>query len=169
MEASHSTYDYTVTPLFAKINPTTSSFRATAHKIEIVLVKSSPGKWSSLEGSEPIISSELAEPTSKIPDSILKEQSQPQAKAPAYPTSYRNGPKNWDMVVGDEKDDDEDDGPDAFFKKLYKNADPDVKRAMMKSYQESNGTALSTNWADVGKGKVATVPPEGVEAKSWES
>lgn len=54
-----------------------------------------------------------------------------------------------------------------FFKKLYKDADPDTKRAMMKSYTESNGTALSTNWADVKKKPVETNPPEGVEAKSW--
>jgi suppressor of G2 allele of SKP1 len=30
---------------------------------------------------------------------------------------------------------------------------------MMKSYIESNGTALSTNWSEVGKGKVETSPP----------
>ena len=54
-----------------------------------------------------------------------------------------------------------------FFKKLYANADPDTKRAMMKSYQESNGTALSTNWEEVRKETVKTQPPEGVEAKKW--
>jgi suppressor of G2 allele of SKP1 len=37
----------------------------------------------------------------------------------------------------------------------------------MKSYMESNGTALSTNWADVKKGPVKTQPPEGVVAKKW--
>jgi suppressor of G2 allele of SKP1 len=50
---------------------------------------------------------------------------------------------------------------------LYKNADDDTRKAMMKSYQESNGTALSTNWEDVRKGTVETKPPEGVEAKKW--
>jgi len=54
-----------------------------------------------------------------------------------------------------------------FFMKLYKNADPDTKRAMMKSYQESNGTALSTNWEEVKKGPVETKPPDGVVAKKW--
>jgi len=39
---------------------------------------------------------------------------------------------------------------------------------MMKSYQESNGTALSTDWKDVSKKKVETSPPEGLEAKKWE-
>jgi suppressor of G2 allele of SKP1 len=38
-----------------------------------------------------------------------------------------------------------------FFKGLYKDADEDMRRAMMKSYIESKGTALSTNWTDVGK------------------
>ncbi|RMZ79769.1 hypothetical protein DV738_g3247, partial [Chaetothyriales sp. CBS 135597] len=31
-----------------------------------------------------------------------------------------------------------------------KKAAPDTRRAMMKSFQESNGTALSTNWGEVG-------------------
>jgi SGS domain/CS domain len=43
---------------------------------------------------------------------------------------------------------------DGFFKKLYAGADDDTRRAMMKSYQESGGTALSTNWTEVGKKKV---------------
>ncbi|EXJ60828.1 hypothetical protein A1O7_04981 [Cladophialophora yegresii CBS 114405] len=42
------------------------------------------------------------------------------------------------------------DAVDGFFKKLYAGADDDTRRAMMKSFYESNGTALSTNWKDVG-------------------
>lgn len=56
---------------------------------------------------------------------------------------------------------------DDFFKKLYADADDDTRRAMMKSYQESGGTALSTNWGEVKKGKVETKPPEGMEAKKY--
>ncbi|KAI9758674.1 MAG: hypothetical protein M4579_002922 [Chaenotheca gracillima] len=115
---------------------------------------------------------------------------------PSYPTSSRSGPKNWDKVAddltrkpkkenqkgekkgeeeteeqdGDEFEDDEEGDPvNGFFKKLYASADPDTRRAMIKSYQESNGTALSTNWGDVGKGKVETTPPDGMEAKKWEA
>lgn len=112
--------------------------------------------------------------------------------APSYPTSSKTGPKNWDKLADDltkkrpkeEKKENEDNGAveadaddfdyddegdpvNSFFKKLYKDADPDTRRAMMKSYQESNGTALSTNWAEVGKGKVETSPPDGMEAKKW--
>jgi len=49
------------------------------------------------------------------------------------------------------------DAVDGFFKKLYAGADADTRRAMMKSFYESNGTALSTNWSEVGKGKVEEV------------
>ena len=64
-------------------------------------------------------------------------------------------------------DEEEGDPTTNFFKSLYKGADPDTQKAMMKSYQESNGTALSTNWAEVSKGKVETTPPDGMEAKQW--
>ena len=36
-----------------------------------------------------------------------------------------------------------------FFQQLYANADEDTKRAMLKSYTESGGTSLSTDWKEV--------------------
>lgn len=39
---------------------------------------------------------------------------------------------------------------------------------MMKSFTESSGTSLSTDWNAVKDHTVETVPPEGVEAKKWE-
>ena len=38
---------------------------------------------------------------------------------------------------------------------------------MMKSFQESNGTVLSTNWDEVGKKPVECTPPEGMVVKKW--
>ena len=134
--------------------------------------------------------------TESIPHAVLNPKSNVQATAPAYPTSAKSGAKNWDKIVdsytkkpskkskaekkeggssdsepeNDDTIDDMDDDGDpagAFFKSLYKNADPDTRRAMVKSYQESNGTALSTNWSEVGKGKVETSPPDGMQAKKW--
>lgn len=37
----------------------------------------------------------------------------------------------------------------------------------MKSFQESGGTTLSTNWDEVKKGKVEVKPPAGSEWKTW--
>jgi suppressor of G2 allele of SKP1 len=53
----------------------------------------------------------------------------------------------------------------ALFQSIYGNADDDAKRAMMKSFVESNGTCLSTNWNEVSQGQVETKPPEGMMAK----
>lgn len=38
---------------------------------------------------------------------------------------------------------------------------------MMKSFTESGGTVLSTNWDEVGKAPVKGSPPEGMEMHSW--
>ncbi len=80
------------------------------------------------------------------------------------------GAKDGETAANDDDDlDDEGDPLQGFFKKLYKDASPDTRRAMMKSYVESNGTALSTDWEDVGKKTVPINPPDGIEAKKWES
>ena len=85
---------------------------------------------------------------------------------PRYPTSSRGGPKNWDNL--DVDSDEEESDVNSFFKKLYKTATPEQQRAMMKSFTESSGTSLSTDWDDVKGRTVDAVPPEGVEAKKWE-
>lgn len=67
-----------------------------------------------------------------------------------------------------ESDEDGSGDPNFFFKKLYAGASDDVKKAMMKSYQESGGTALSTDWKEVSKARVPIDPPEGMEAHEYE-
>lgn len=122
------------------------------------MIKANQGKkWADLEGTAEKDSTPAPKATNK----------------PVYPSSSKTGPKDWDKVakeIGKEgkgkgvedEENDSDDGGDpvnSFFKKLYKDADEDTRRAMMKSYIESNGTALSTNWSEVGQGKVETSPP----------
>ena len=55
------------------------------------------------------------------------------------------------------------------FEDLYRNADEDQKRAMMKSFVESNGTVLSTDWGDVGGKTVEPQVPDGMKMKTYET
>ncbi len=95
-------------------------------------------------------------------------------------TTLPQARKNWDSVtttiLESEKPKTSTDDPNVsgdstlndFFQNLFSNADDDTKKAMMKSFQESGGTALSTNWEDVSKGPVPIKAPAGSEARKWE-
>ncbi|KAK9471278.1 SGS domain-containing protein [Dipodascopsis tothii] len=131
-------FSFELGPLFADVVPDKSTHRVLSTKIEIKLVKAAPGKWADITG----------------------------AAAPAAAEPGRA--KNWDALVRDLGSTEEaDDGPASFFRKLYDGADEDTKRAMMKSYVESNGTALSTNWSEVKKAPVKTEPPNGMQERKW--
>ena len=145
-----------IDPLFAPVSKETSSFSVFSTKVEVVLAKSDPSiNWTRLDAPS------LAPAPTPAP-----------APAPA-PTPVANtaAPRprsKWDSLnLDDEDKPDENADINAFFQRIYADADPDTKRAMLKSYQESGGTTLSTDWSKVGKGTVETKPPEGVEAKKW--
>lgn len=148
--------------------------------------KARPGaRWASLESSDGVNESHV-----DVSDIQLASTS----TTPSYPTSSRHGPKDWDKIVqsyvrpsattsGKDEDSEnqkkanddfiddefeEGDPVNGFFKKLYAGASDDTKRAMMKSYQESGGTSLSTNWDEVKQEKVKVSPPTGMEEKQWE-
>ncbi|ORY93486.1 SGS domain-domain-containing protein [Syncephalastrum racemosum] len=147
--AAGSEYSLELDPLVHEIDPKQSSYRILSTKVEIKLKKKVEGiKWNNLEG-EDTISSNLA------PTSI----------------SSARKPKDWNKIASDIDKDPEQKGGDQalndLFQQIYANADEDSKRAMMKSYVESNGTCLSTNWSEVGTKTVETKPPEGMIAKKY--
>lgn len=68
--------------------------------------------------------------------------------------------KNWDAIVDEfEKEEDKDPSMNDLFKKIYESGNEDTRRAMNKSFQESAGTVLSTNWDNVAHEKVNPKPP----------
>lgn len=159
-------YNFSLDPLWAFVDPQESKWRITPTKVEVTLRKLTRAvKWKSLERTEGDPSSVESERTVSITTSKAED------KAPAYPTSSRHGTKNWDKLVendeGEPYDEYEGDETTRFFKHLYKGATPEQQRAMMKSYQESGGTVLSTDWSEVGKKEVKPEPPEGMEEKKY--
>ena len=165
--ASDATYDFSLDPLYAAVNVEKCITRILPSKVEIILAKATPGqKWNALESSEPVTEHGPAAESSRLDSAARAVFTASAPSGPAYPTSSKSGPKNWDKF-GDDDEEEEGDATNSFFKKLYSGATPEVQRAMMKSYTESNGTSLSTNWEEVSKGKVETLPPDGMEAKQW--
>lgn len=189
-----SEFDFSLDPLFSKVDPSASTSKVMSTKVEFVMKKATPGqKWASIESTEAVPEGEHPADNGNddVKRAIVGNQTANNA-APSYPTSSRSGPKNWDKVADDltkkkpKKDkaegdggnggeDDDDDGIDesegngenAFLQTIFKSSNPDAQRAMMKSYQESNGTVLSTDWSEVSKKKVETSPPDGMVAKKW--
>ncbi|KAG0373090.1 Protein SGT1 A [Mortierella sp. AD032] len=151
-----SDYSLELDPLSHSIIPAESKFEVLSTKIEIQLKKERFAiKWGALEGDD--VNAGSMATTNAL-------------AAPAYPSSSRKT-KNWDALEKEAaKDEDKADGDKALnqlFAQIYKDADDNTKRAMMKSFTESNGTCLSTNWDEVGKGTVETRPPEGMVAKKY--
>lgn len=149
-----SDYSLELDPLAHEINPKESKYEVLSTKIEVKLKKASIGvKWGVLEGEETLVGS-ISGGDGKL----------------TYPSSAKHA-KNWDALEKEiSKEQDKPEGEaalNALFQQLYKDADDDTRRAMLKSYTESSGTCLSTNWNEVSKGTVETKPPEGMVAKKY--
>jgi len=91
---------------------------------------------------------------------------------PTYPTSSKVK-KDWDNIdkeIGKELESEDVKGNDAMmklFRQIYENGNEETRRAMIKSFQTSGGTVLSTNWGEVKEkeydGKDRPTAPDGQE------
>jgi len=137
------------------ILPLQSSYKIMSTKIEIKLKKAEGVRWASLEGdgSAPLPGGSVVPTNSSL-------------KAP-----YASG-RDWSAIEkalaaeAEEKKEGEA-ALNEMFQKIYGDANDDVKRAMNKSFQESGGTVLSTNWSEIGKEKTEIKPPDGMEWKNY--
>ena len=146
--------------LFGKIIPNNCRVEVLSTKIEIRLAKAEAINWTSLEYGKntlpPIINRPIV-----------------QSERASYP-SPKPRTKDWDKLEAQVKKEEKEEKLDGdaalskLFRDIYQNADEDMRRAMSKSFLESNGTVLSTDWKEVGSKKVEGSPPEGMELKKWE-
>lgn len=92
---------------------------------------------------------------------------------PSYPSSSKVK-KDWgkiDKELTNEMKDDKPEGDAALnglFKQIYDKSDEATRRAMVKSYQTSGGTVLSTNWGEVAdKDYEGADRPDAPAGQSW--
>ncbi|XP_044468469.1 protein SGT1 homolog B-like [Mangifera indica] len=147
--------------LFGKIIPAKCRYDVLSTKVEIRLAKAETIHWTTLEFTKE--------------NTVLRRvnvSSVSGAQRPTYPSSKPT--KDWDKLEAQVKKEEKDEKLDGdaalnkFFRGIYADADEDTRRAMKKSFVESNGTVLSTNWKEVGSKKVEGSPPDGMEMKQWE-
>ncbi|KAG0144220.1 hypothetical protein CROQUDRAFT_660291 [Cronartium quercuum f. sp. fusiforme G11] len=168
---------FALEPLTHEVDVEGSSWKSLSTKIEVKLKKKVPGvKWNAIEGQAD--NSAPAVATLQPPMTTMTEATSSSSKS--YPSSSRRK-TNWEALAKTAEKEEQEaisglKDPNAggevalnqLFQKLYGDASDEQKRAMMKSYTESNGTALSTDWNEVKKGKVETKPPASMEVRNWE-
>lgn len=144
------------------ILPDQSVVRILSTKVEIKLKKSDGLHWLKLEGEDDHIK--------QIPvDSAAAASASSVMK---YPSSSHHT-RNWDQLVADIKEEEKDEKVEGdtalnnLFQQIYGDGNEEVRKAMNKSFVESGGTVLSTNWDEVGKKKVDMKPPDGMEYKKY--
>jgi hypothetical protein len=107
--------------------------------IEVTLRKASPSSWDDLQHPE-------------APHAPMGLSSAPAASS-APSTVVPRRPEDWGQMAksleSEEAAPEGDDALQALFRQIYANSSDEVKRAMNKSFQQSGGTVLSTNWNEV--------------------
>eukprot|EP00590_Aulacoseira_subarctica_P002729 CAMPEP_0172435530 /NCGR_PEP_ID=MMETSP1064-20121228/71230_1 /TAXON_ID=202472 /ORGANISM="Aulacoseira subarctica , Strain CCAP 1002/5" /LENGTH=409 /DNA_ID=CAMNT_0013183857 /DNA_START=95 /DNA_END=1324 /DNA_ORIENTATION=- len=175
--------------LFDSVIVEKSKTKITDEKVLLKLKKSTPHTWHELlSKSSPIVMSganakHTAETTDVIETSTVATVPQHRSNTTDAPTSetcskprpYASH-RDWNAIereLSKKEDEEKPEGEEALnklFKQIYGNATEDTRRAMVKSFQTSGGTVLSTNWDEVSKANYEKErqAPKGMEWKTWE-
>lgn len=135
------------------------TFKILSSKVEIKMRKAEGLQWTTLEKTE----------DSKVKVSVKTEEDNTIHK---YPSSKHVG-RDWDKLVANIKKEEKEEKLEGdaalqqLFQQIYKDGSDDVKKAMAKSFSESGGTVLSTNWSEIGSKKTEVKPPDGMEWKEY--
>ncbi|XP_029309883.1 protein SGT1 homolog isoform X2 [Cottoperca gobio] len=130
-----------------------SNFKILTTKVEFKMKKADAIRWEKLEGEG-------------------QESNIKHFNPNEHPSSSQDAGK-WDKIVvgiSEEEKSEKLEGDAALnklFQQIYCDGSDEVKRAMNKSFMESAGTVLSTNWVDVGKRKVEMSPPDDADFKKY--
>ena len=170
--------DFTIVAgtLYQEINTELSKVQIKDEKVLIKLRKVNTGyEWPELLGKEA-----KSRPKPPVVDKMEDVVETPVDSTASTTTAQRTRPyvshRDWDSIEKDLKAEEEkekpegDDAMNKLFQSIYANADEDTKRAMIKSYQTSGGTVLSTNWSEVAEKdyEKERTAPDGMEWKTWE-
>jgi suppressor of G2 allele of SKP1 len=170
--------------LFKPIIVSQSNWKLSVSKLEINLKKQEPIRWSNLEAIPSInkiktnkTNSNTSAETQRLANDQNEDNSRDDNQTNTSIDSQKSlkiGTKDWDQILKDfEKEEEEEcskgeGSVDQLFKTIYEKGGEEVRRAMNKSFTESGGTVLSTNWKEVSKSKVEVKPPDGCELKQWD-
>jgi suppressor of G2 allele of SKP1 len=148
--------------LFAQVTGE-PAINLTPYKVEITLQKANAYSWDALERKTDALpavvvaqpaaaAAAVAAPAEAVvarPNVVSSD-----VNYAAYPTSSKTL-KNWEEVEAAARKAEEEEKPEGeaalqkLFQSIYGGADEDTRRAMIKSFQTSGGTVLSTNWKEV--------------------
>ena len=148
----------------SKIDPGASSWTCSVKRIDIKVKKATEDvNWRMLEAGS-------SSAVTQVPAQVTAAQ----GSKPSYPSSSKVK-RDWNAVdreiETELKKDPLPKGGDAMgglWRVLYDCSDEDTRRAMVKSYQTSGGTVLSTNWGEVKeKDYEGTDRPEAPKGQKW--
>lgn len=163
--------------LFSVVDVSKCKVKVTDEKVLIKLRKKHKHEWHELFGSgandedkKDVKQEDGAGTEKKAPEEIPKIDTENSVSRPY--SSHRD----WNAIERNLKEEEANEKPQGdealnkLFKEIYGKGDEETRRAMIKSYQTSGGTVLSTNWDEVAKKDYEEERecPKGMEWKNWE-
>ncbi|CAF0755407.1 unnamed protein product [Adineta ricciae] len=145
------------------INSSRTDFKINTANIEVRLYKVDAIQWTSLD----------AQHKPNMPPIIINPTVDTKTVPPSYPSSSKKA-VDWNKLEVEITKEEKEEKPEGdaalnkLFQQIYRDGTDEQRRAMNKSFSESGGTVLSTNWDEIAKKKTECKPPDGMEWKSYD-